>query len=42
MLALDTPLDPIDSADMTFATDNFLAGQLIGGRLQKLWAVLKC
>ena len=30
VLALDTPLDPIDSADMTFATDNFLAGQLIG------------
>lgn len=30
VLALDTPLDPIDSADMTFATDNFLAGELIG------------
>ena len=25
-----TPLDPIDAADMTFATDNFLAGELIG------------
>ncbi len=30
VIALDTPLDPIDAADMTFATDNFLAGQLIG------------
>ena len=30
VLALDTPLDPIDAADMTFATDNFLAGELIG------------
>jgi fructose transport system substrate-binding protein len=30
VIALDTPLDPIDSADMTFATDNFLAGELIG------------
>lgn len=30
VLALDTPLDPIDAASMTFATDNFLAGQLIG------------
>ena len=30
MIALDTPLDPIDAADMTFATDNFLAGELIG------------
>ncbi|MEP0960807.1 MAG: sugar ABC transporter substrate-binding protein [Roseobacter sp.] len=30
VIALDTPLEPIDSADMTFATDNFLAGQLIG------------
>jgi fructose transport system substrate-binding protein len=29
-IALDTPLDPIDAADMTFATDNFLAGELIG------------
>lgn len=31
VIALDTPLDPIDAADATFATDNFLAGQLIGG-----------
>ncbi|MEM1363559.1 MAG: sugar ABC transporter substrate-binding protein [Pseudomonadota bacterium] len=30
VIALDTPLEPIDSADMTFATDNFLAGVLIG------------
>jgi fructose transport system substrate-binding protein len=30
VIALDTPLDPIDAADATFATDNFRAGQLIG------------
>lgn len=30
VIALDTPLEPIQSADMTFATDNFLAGELIG------------
>ena len=30
VIALDTPLDPIDSADATFATDNFKAGVLIG------------
>ncbi len=30
VIALDTPLDPIDAADATFATDNFLAGVLIG------------
>ncbi len=30
VIALDTPLEPIDSADATFATDNYLAGQLIG------------
>ncbi|MDH4441680.1 MAG: sugar ABC transporter substrate-binding protein [Rhizobium sp.] len=30
VIALDTPLEPIDSADMTFATDNLLAGELIG------------
>lgn len=29
-IALDTPLDPIDAADATFATDNFRAGELIG------------
>ncbi len=34
VIALDTPLNPIDAADMTFATDNFLAGELIGQ-----WAV---
>ncbi|PCJ08083.1 MAG: sugar ABC transporter [Rhodobacteraceae bacterium] len=36
VIALDTPLDPIDSADATFATDNFLAGELIGK-----WAAAK-
>ena len=30
VIALDTPLDPIDAADMTMATDNFQAGFLIG------------
>jgi fructose transport system substrate-binding protein len=30
VIALDTPLSPIDAADATFATDNFLAGKLIG------------
>lgn len=30
VIALDTPLEPIDSADATFATDNFKAGRLIG------------
>ena len=30
VIALDTPLDPIDAADGTFATDNFKAGELIG------------
>ena len=30
VIALDTPLDPIDAADATFATDNFRAGMLIG------------
>ena len=30
VIALDTPLDPADAADMTFATDNFRAGELIG------------
>ncbi|KTT46377.1 sugar ABC transporter [Pseudomonas oryzihabitans] len=30
VIALDTPLDPVGAADMTFATDNRLAGQLIG------------
>lgn len=36
VIALDTPLEPIDSADATFATDNFLAGELIGQ-----WAAAK-
>jgi fructose transport system substrate-binding protein len=30
VIALDTPLDPPNSADATFATDNFKAGELIG------------
>ncbi|PYE29318.1 mannose-binding protein /fructose-binding protein /ribose-binding protein [Rhizobium sp. PP-CC-3A-592] len=30
VIALDTPLEPADSADATFATDNLLAGKLIG------------
>jgi fructose transport system substrate-binding protein len=30
VIALDTPLDPADAADATFATDNFQAGLLIG------------
>lgn len=36
VIALDTPLDPFDAADATFATDNFLAGELIGQ-----WAAAK-
>lgn len=36
VIALDTPLEPINSADATFATDNFLAGELIGQ-----WAAAK-
>lgn len=30
VIALDTPFEPADVADATFATDNFLAGELIG------------
>jgi fructose transport system substrate-binding protein len=30
VIALDTPLDPPNAADVTFATDNFNAGELIG------------
>ena len=30
VIALDTPLDPATAADVTFATDNFKAGELIG------------
>ncbi|WP_109508077.1 substrate-binding domain-containing protein [Nocardioides speluncae] len=30
VIALDTPPDPADLVDITFATDNFLAGELIG------------
>ncbi|MDE0249391.1 MAG: substrate-binding domain-containing protein [Gammaproteobacteria bacterium] len=30
VIALDTPFDPPDTTDATFATDNFRAGELIG------------
>ena len=30
VIVLDTPLEPMDAADSTFATDNFKAGELIG------------
>jgi fructose transport system substrate-binding protein len=30
VIALDTPLDPVDTADVTYATNNFEAGKLIG------------
>jgi len=30
VIALDTPFEPADTADATFATDNFVAGELIG------------
>jgi len=30
VIALDTPFEPADTADATFATDNFRAGELIG------------
>ena len=30
VISLDTPMEPIDAADATFATDNFEAGRLIG------------
>ncbi len=36
VIALDTPFDPAESADATFATDNFKAGELIGQ-----WAAAK-
>ncbi|MBU0645201.1 MAG: sugar ABC transporter substrate-binding protein [Alphaproteobacteria bacterium] len=36
VIALDTPFEPTDTADATFATDNFLAGELIGQ-----WAAAK-
>lgn len=36
VIALDTPLDPASAADITFATDNFKAGELIGK-----WAAAK-
>jgi fructose transport system substrate-binding protein len=36
VIALDTPMEPADAADATFATDNFKAGELIGR-----WAAAK-
>lgn len=36
VIALDTPFEPADAADATFATDNFKAGELIGQ-----WAAAK-
>lgn len=36
VIALDTPLEPADAADATFATDNYEAGRLIGA-----WAASK-
>lgn len=30
VIALDTPLNPMNAADGTFATDNYLAGKMIG------------
>jgi fructose transport system substrate-binding protein len=30
VIALDTPPDPADTVDITFATDNFRAGELVG------------
>jgi fructose transport system substrate-binding protein len=30
VIALDTPLDPVKTADLTYATNNFAAGKLIG------------
>jgi len=36
VIALDTPPDPIETTDQTFATDNFEAGKLIGE-----WAAAK-
>ena len=35
-IALDTPLDPANAVDATFATDNFKAGELVGK-----WAAAK-
>lgn len=44
VIALDTPTDPADIVDITFATDNFVAGQAIGqwaaGKLDGAKAVI--
>lgn len=38
VIALDTPTEPADGVDATFATDNRLAGELIGGWAQERFA----
>ncbi|GIF01479.1 sugar ABC transporter substrate-binding protein [Paractinoplanes rishiriensis] len=38
VIALDTPVDPPNAADATFATDNFQAGKLIGQWAQAKFA----
>ncbi len=38
VIALDTPPDPADTVDITFATDNFKAGTLIGQWAEKQMA----
>ena len=38
VIALDTPPDPADTVDITFATDNFKAGKLIGQWAAAHWA----
>ena len=38
VIALDTPPDPADTVDITFATDNFKAGTLIGQWAEKTMA----
>jgi fructose transport system substrate-binding protein len=35
VIALDTPLEPVKTADVTYATDNFKAGELIGAYAAK-------
>jgi fructose transport system substrate-binding protein len=35
VIALDTPLDPVKTADITYATNNFEAGKLIGAYAAK-------
>jgi fructose transport system substrate-binding protein len=37
VIALDTPPDPANTVDITFATDNFKAGELIGKWTRPIW-----